>query len=117
MEGWQQSRVASPGDALYKAAQSVGAQDLASQTNHFSSGYGDVWTMALVLKKCGVPCSAQNLQKTAETMGDINVPDDTYFGPIRFSAQSHFGETAPQFYKLDSTGNAITAAGPIQQTQ
>ena len=109
--GYQQSTVATEGDALYEAAAAVGAQNDAMETNYFSSGFGAMYTMALVLRKCGPTCTSSQFIQTAETMGNINVPDGAYFGPIRFSSSSHFGLTSMQFFKLNSSKTGIVPAG------
>ena len=111
MQGWEASQVATKGNALYKAAAAVGGENDALTSNYFSSGFGALYTMALVLRKCGPTCTPSQFVKTAETMGNINVPDDAYFGPIRFSASSHFGLTALQFVKLNSSKTGIVPVG------
>jgi ABC-type branched-subunit amino acid transport system substrate-binding protein len=117
MLGYQESQVAANGSALYKAAAAVGAQNDAMTTNYFSSGFGAMYAMALVLRKCGPTCTSSQFAKTAETMGNINVPDNAYFGPIQFSSSSHFGLTAMQFFKLNSSKTGIVPAGKPLELQ
>jgi branched-chain amino acid transport system substrate-binding protein len=109
--GERQTQLAVPGSALYKIAQSVGATDVAANSNYFSSGFATLYAMASVLKACGVPCSNTTFQKTAQTVGNISIPDSATFGPVRFSSQSHYGETSLQFFKWDSTSNAAIPDG------
>jgi branched-chain amino acid transport system substrate-binding protein len=111
--GERQTQLAAPGSVLYKIAQSVGAADLAVDSNYFSSGFATLYAMASVLKACGVPCSNTAFQKTAQTMGNISIPDSATFGPVRFSSQSHYGETSLQFFKWDSASNTAVPDGGV----
>src|SRR5581483_9658284 len=92
--GFQQTQLATPGDALYKAATAVNGQDDATTNNYFSAGFMAVHVVAAILGKCGASCKAADFQKTAETMGDITVPDNAAFGPVRFKPDNHYGVTA-----------------------
>jgi branched-chain amino acid transport system substrate-binding protein len=108
---YRQTQLAAPGSALYKIAQSVGAGNLAVDSNYFSAGFATLYAMAFVLKACGVPCSNAAFQKTAQTMGNIPIPDGATFGPVRFSSQSHYGDTSLQFFKWDSASKTAVPDG------
>lgn len=66
-----------------------------------------------IYQKCGYGCSPDAFQHTAETMGDINLPNYLAFGPIRFTPSRHYGLTAVQFYKWDTQRQALIASGAV----
>jgi ABC-type branched-subunit amino acid transport system substrate-binding protein len=106
------TQVVSSGSSLEKLAEKVGAGADATVSNYFSQGFAAMYSAALIYQKCGYGCSPSAFQHTAETMGDIQIPDDATFGPIKFGPGRHYGLTVAQFYKWDEAKKAAVPFGP-----
>jgi branched-chain amino acid transport system substrate-binding protein len=80
-----------------------------------SFGWATVYAIDAVESACKTACGGDSFNKIISDT-TVNIPGDVLFGPLKFSATSHDGDSAAQVYEYDPATKGVVKFGSPMNT-